>query len=94
MCYRVHDLDHQREKTAQQHTATTSSLRPRLGERWAALMVWLRPSAKPAIPATSTSPAQPKPADAAAKPVTRPLDPVSTGPSTSNATRARESETV
>ena len=44
MCYRVHDLDRPREKATQQHTPTTLSLRPRLDERWAALMAWLRSS--------------------------------------------------
>ena len=70
MCYRVHDLDRPREKAAQQHTPTTLSLRPRLDERWAALMAWLRPSAKPATPVTATAPAQAKLAEAAAKGLT------------------------
>jgi hypothetical protein len=94
MCYRVHDLDRPREKAAQQPTPTTLSLRPRLDERWAALMAWLRPSAKPAAPVTATSPSQAKPAEAAAKPVPRPLDQASTGASTSPEAREREAETV
>jgi len=94
MCYRVHDLDRPREKAAQQHTPTTLSLRPRLGERWAALMAWLRPSAKPATPVPVTSPSQAKRAEAAAKPVLRPLDQASTGASTSAEVREREAETV
>ena len=92
MCYRVHDLDHRREKAAQQDTPATPSLRPRLGERWAALMAWLRPSAKPAIPVTSTSPAQVNPAEAAAK--AAPIDQPSTGAGTSAEAREREAETV
>jgi hypothetical protein len=90
MCYRVHELDRQGEKAAQQHTPTTSSLRP----RWAALMAWLHPSAKRAVPATPTSPAQAQPAEAAAKPALRPIDQVSTGASTSAETREREAEMV
>ena len=91
MCYRVHDLGHQREKAAQ-HTPTTSSLRPRTGGRWAAFMAWLRPSARPAIPVASTSPPQPKPAEAAAKPA--PFDQASTRPNTSAEAREREAEMV
>ena len=94
MCYRVHDLDRPREIAAQQHTATTLSLRPRLDERWAALMAWLRPSAKPATRVTATSPSQAKRAEAAAKPVRRPLDQASTCASTSAEAREREAETV
>ena len=90
MCYRVHDLDHRREKAAQQDTPATPSLRPRLGERWAALMAWLRPSAKPAIPVTS--PARVNPAEAAAK--AAPIDQPSTGAGTSAEAREREAETV
>jgi hypothetical protein len=89
MCYRVHDLDRPREKAAQQHTPTTLSLRPRLDERWAALMAWLRPSAKPATPVTATSSGE-----AAAKPVPRPLDQACTGASTSAEAREPEAETV
>jgi hypothetical protein len=94
MCYRVHDLDRQREKEAQQHTPTTSSLRPRLNERWAALMAWLRPTAKRAIPVTPTSPAQAKPTEAAAKPAPQPLAQASTGASTPAEAREREAETM
>ena len=94
MCYRVHDLDRPRDKATQQHTPTTLSLRPRLDERWAALMAWLRPSAKPATPGTATSSEQAKPAEAAAKPVPRPLDQACTGPSTSAEAHEREAETV
>ena len=93
MCCRVHELDRPREKAAQQRTPTTLSLRPRLDERWAALMAWLRPSAKPATPVTATSPSQAKRAETAAKPVPRPLDQASTA-STSAEARGREAETV
>jgi hypothetical protein len=91
MCYRIHDLDHQREKAAQ-HTPTTSSLHAWTGERLAAFMAWLRPSAKAAVPVASTSPPQPKPAEAAAK--SAPLDQASTRPSTSAEVREREAEMV
>ena len=84
MCYRAHDLGHQRGKAAQ-HNPTTSSLRPRTRERWAAFMAWLRPSAKPAIPVASTSPPQPEPA---------PFDQASTRPNTSAEAREREAEMV
>jgi len=94
MCYRVHDLDRPRDKATQQHTPTTLSLRPRLDERWAALMAWLRPSAKPATPGTATSSEQAKPAESAAKPIPRPLDQACTGASTSAEAREREAETV
>ncbi len=94
MCYRVHDLDRPREKTAQQHTPTTLSLHPRLNERWAALMAWLRPSPKPACPMTATSLEQAEPAEAAAKPVPRPLDQACAGASTSAEAREREAETA
>jgi hypothetical protein len=52
MCYRVHDLDRRRENAAQQQTPSTVSLPLRLDERWAALMAWLRPPAKPATGAS------------------------------------------
>jgi hypothetical protein len=94
MCYHVHDLDRPREKAAQEHTPTTLSLRPRHDERWAALMAWLRPSAKPSTPVTVTSPSQAKPAEAAAKPVPRLLGQASTGASTSAEAREQEAETV
>jgi hypothetical protein len=94
MCYRVHDLDRQVEKAAQQHTPPSSALQPRLDGWWAALTAWLRPSAQPAIPVTPTSPAQAKPAEAAAKPALRQIDQPSTGRSTSAETRERETEMV
>jgi hypothetical protein len=53
MCYRLHDLDHQREKAAS--TPRPSSLHAWTGERWAAFMAWLRPSAKAAVPVATTS---------------------------------------
>ena len=94
MCYRVHDLDRPREKAAQQHTPTTLSLRPRLDERWAALMAWLRPSAKPAAPVTATFPSQARPAEAAAKPAPQHLYQASTGARLSAKACEREAETV
>jgi hypothetical protein len=93
MCYRVHDLDRQREKVAEQHTTSTLPLDLRLEKRWAALKAWLRPPAKPATPMTATSPSQAEPVVVAAKPVSQPLDRASTGASGSVA-REREAETV
>jgi len=91
MCYRIHDLDHQREKAAE-HTPTTSWLHAWTGERWAAFMAWLRPSAKAAVPVATTSPPQPKLAEAAAK--SAPFDQASTRPSTYPEARGREAEMV
>jgi hypothetical protein len=94
MCYRVHDLDRQRERAARQHTSTTLSLRPRLEERWAAFMAWLRPSTKTATRVTATSTSQANRAEAAANPVARPFDQASACASTSAKAREREAETV
>ena len=93
MCYRVHDLDRQREKSAQQHTVDTSPPRLRLKEAWAALMMWLRGPAKPSS-VKATSPSQPESTQAASKPLSHPLDRDSTGPSVSARAREREVETV
>jgi hypothetical protein len=92
MCYRIHDLDRPREQAAQQrHTPTTLSLRARLNERRVALMAWLRPSPGPTSPVTATSLEQAEPAEAAAKPVPRPIDQACTVASTA---REREAETA
>ena len=92
MCYRIRDLDRPREKAVQQrHTVTTLSLRSRLNERCAALIAWLRPSPKPNSPVTVTSLEPAAPAEAAAKPVTRPNEQACTTASTA---REREVETA
>ncbi len=92
MCYRIRDLDRPREKAAQQrHTPTTLSPRSRRNERWAALMAWLRPSPKTTSAVTATSLEQAEPAEAAAKPVPRPIDQACTVASTA---REREAETA
>ncbi|MGH8788371.1 MAG: hypothetical protein ACREYA_25230 [Cupriavidus necator] len=93
MCYRIRDLDRPREKAAQQrHTPTTLSLHSRLNERWAALMAWLRPSPKTTGPVTATSLEQAEPAEAAAKPVPRPIDQTCTV--IASTAREREAETA
>lgn len=90
MCFRIHSLDRPRENAAQQgHSPTTLSLRSRLDERRAALMAWLRPFPKPTSPPTAASLEQVEPAEAAAKPVPRPVDQACTVASTA---REREAE--
>lgn len=92
MCFRIHYLDRPRENAAQErHSSTTLSLRSRLDGRRAALMAWLRPIPKPTSPVTATSLEQAEPAEAAAKPVPRPIDQACTVAGTA---RERDVETA